>query len=109
VPKRAVQTIAVRVAPPAAAAPAPLADNQTMPEQLAPVTEGTDASNDPDVVADVQRGLNSLGFLHAPVDGVAGESTSKAIRNFEVYFNYDVTGRVTKQLVNLLEQNGAVI
>lgn len=105
VAKRTVQTIAVRVAPP----PAPTVDNQAMPKQLAPVTEGVDASNDPDVVASVQRGLNSLGFLHAPVDGVAGEPTAKAIRNFEVYFNYDVTGRVTKQLVNLLEQNGAVI
>lgn len=106
VPKRSVQTIAVRVAP---SAPAPAVDDQAMPSQLAPVTEGTDASNNSDVVASVQRGLNSLGFLHAPVDGVAGKSTAKAIRNFEVYFNYDVTGRVTKQLVNLLEQNGAVI
>jgi peptidoglycan hydrolase-like protein with peptidoglycan-binding domain len=57
----------------------------------------------------VQRGLTSLGFLHAPVDGPAGEATAKAIRNIEVYFNYNLTGRVTRQLVQLLEQNGAVI
>jgi peptidoglycan hydrolase-like protein with peptidoglycan-binding domain len=61
------------------------------------------------MVASVQRGLSSLGFLHGPIDGVAGEATAKAIRNFEVYYNYNVTGRVTPELVNLLVQNGAVI
>ncbi len=97
--KRVVQTIAVH----AEAA-------QPLPSQLAPATEGTDdASTDPDTVAAVQRGLNSLGFLHGEIDGVAGEATAKAIRNFEVYYNYDVTGRITKELVNLLVQNGAVI
>ena len=81
-----------------------------MPEKLAPVSDpNADPSSDPNIVAAVQRGLNSLGFLHAPADGVAGETTAKAIRNFEVYFNYNVTGRVTRELVNLLEQNGAVI
>ena len=57
----------------------------------------------------MQRGLASLGFLHGDADGVAGEATAKAIRNFEVYFNYDVTGRISRELVNLLVQNGAVI
>ena len=57
----------------------------------------------------MQRGLASLGFLHGEIDGVAGEATAKAIRNFEVYYNYNVTGRITPELVNLLVQNGAVI
>ena len=96
--KRAVPTIAVHAEP-----------AQPIPPQLAPATESTDVATDPDTVASVQRGLNSLGFLHIPVDGVAGEATAKAIRNFEVYYNYDVTGRITKELVNLLVQNGAVI
>ena len=79
-------------------------------EELPPVMDASaDPATDPQVVAAVQRGLNSLGFLHAPVDGVAGETTAKAIRNFEVYFNYNVTGRVTRELVKLLQQNGAVI
>lgn len=106
VPKRSVQTIAVR----ATQAPAPAQDDaQQMPEQIASVNDNSDASNDSDVVSSIQRGLNSLGFLHAKVSGVADEATAKAIRNFEVYFNYNVTGRVTKQLLGLLEQNGAVI
>lgn len=64
---------------------------------------------DPVVVAKIQRGLGSLGFLHGPADGVAGEATAKAIRNFEVYFNYQVTGRITPELLDLLVDNGAVI
>jgi peptidoglycan hydrolase-like protein with peptidoglycan-binding domain len=91
-------------------APAPTEDDaQQMPEQIASANDNSDASNNSDVVSAIQRGLNSLGFLHAKVSGVADEATAKAIRNFEVYFNYNVTGRVTKQLVGLLEQNGAVI
>jgi len=108
VPKRTVQTIAVRATQVPAPAAAP-ADDQQMPAQLASADDGVDTPSDKDTVSSVQRGLNSLGFLHAKVNGIADEATSKAIRNFEVYFNYNVTGRVTRQLVDLLEQNGAQI
>lgn len=97
VPKRVVQTIPVH------------ADTgQPMPSQLG-ASQQDDASTDPDTVAAVQRGLNSLGFLHGEIDGVAGEATAKAIRNFEVFYNYDVTGKVTLGLVELLKANGATI
>lgn len=99
--KRVVQTIEVR----ADAAPAQLA-------MTGPITTPIDVTkidSDPKVVSAVQRGLSSLGFLHGTIDGVAGEATAKAIRNFEVYYNYNVTGRITPELVNLLVQNGAVI
>ncbi|HEX4298640.1 MAG TPA: peptidoglycan-binding protein, partial [Devosia sp.] len=60
VARRPVQTIAVHVSTPAIAA-----DAQPIPSPLAPATEGTDdASTNPGVVAEVQRGLSSLGFLH---------------------------------------------
>jgi peptidoglycan hydrolase-like protein with peptidoglycan-binding domain len=98
--KRAVQTIAVRASLPEA----PVAsDVITTPIDV------TKVANDPKVVGAIQRGLASLGFLHGEIDGVAGEATAKAIRNFEVYYNYNVTGRITPELVNLLVQNGAVI
>lgn len=98
VPKRIVQTIAVH------------ADTgQPMPAALAPDPQGEDASTDPDTVAAVQRGLNSLGFLHGEIDGIASEATAKAIRNFEVFYNYDVTGKVTRGLVDLLRENGATV
>jgi peptidoglycan hydrolase-like protein with peptidoglycan-binding domain len=80
-------------------------DTNATPEELAPAFSVTD----PVIVAKVQRGLGSLGFLHGPADGVAGEATAKAIRNFEVYFNYNVTGRITPELIDLLVDNGASI
>ena len=67
------------------------------------------STTDPVIIAKVQRGLASLGFLQGPADGVAGEATSKAIRNFETYFNYRVTGRITPELLDLLVENGATI
>lgn len=60
-----------------------------------------------ELVENVQRGLSSLGFLQGRIDGVAGEATAKAIRNFEVYYNYDVTGSVTPELLDLLKKAGA--
>lgn len=83
----------------------PELDTDAKPEDLMPPFSVTD----PAVVASVQRGLASLGFLHGPADGVAGEATAKAIRNFEVYFNYKVTGRISPELLDLLVRNGASI
>lgn len=62
---------------------------------------------DEEIVQKVQRGLYSLGFLQGKIDGIAGESTAKAIRQFEVYYNYDVTGAVTLELVDMLASAGA--
>jgi peptidoglycan hydrolase-like protein with peptidoglycan-binding domain len=115
--KRVVQTIAVKASTQAAAtqtasvevAPAATVAAQPLPAALPAAKVTAEPVSDADMVASVQRGLSSLGFLHGPIDGVAGEATAKAIRNFEVYYNYNVTGRVTPELVNLLVQNGAVI
>ncbi len=99
--KRTVQTIAVRATTPEPAT--------TASDVMTAVIDVTKVATDPKVVGAIQRGLASLGFLHGEIDGVAGEATAKAIRNFEVYYNYNVTGRITPELVNLLVQNGAVI
>lgn len=88
---------------PAAMPPAAVAS--TAPRANATGTPTTDQK----VVSKVQRGLMSLGFLAGAVDGVPGESTARAIRNFEVYYNYKVTGQVTNELVGMLEQAGAVM
>lgn len=98
--KRPVQTIAVR---------ASLPETPAASDVITTPIDVTRVANDPKVVGAIQRGLASLGFLHGEIDGVAGEATAKAIRNFEVYYNYNVTGRITPELVNLLVQNGAVI
>ncbi len=59
------------------------------------------------LVATVQKGLASLGFLHGEIDGVMGEATSRAIRNFEVFHNYRVTGEVSPELLDLLQAANA--
>jgi peptidoglycan hydrolase-like protein with peptidoglycan-binding domain len=105
VTKRIVQIVPVK-------APAQVASLQPLPDPLPAVAVPAvvvPAPTDKELVSQVQRGLSSLGFLHTTIDGVAGEATAKAIRNFEVYYNYDVTGRVTPELVKLLVDNGAVI
>ena len=90
---------------PSAVVEVPVLDTDARPEDLMPAFSVTD----PVIVARVQRGLGSLGFLHGAADGVAGEATAKAIRNFEVYYNYKVTGRISPELLDLLVQNGASI
>lgn len=60
-----------------------------------------------ELVERIQRGLSSLGFLRSKIDGIAGSATAKAIRNFETYYNYDVTGAATPELVDLLADAGA--
>jgi peptidoglycan hydrolase-like protein with peptidoglycan-binding domain len=69
---------------------------------------GPPASNT-ELVRQVQRGLASLGFLHGAIDGEANAATARAIRNFEVYHNYEVTGRVTPTLVDMLIAAGASV
>jgi peptidoglycan hydrolase-like protein with peptidoglycan-binding domain len=108
-PAAPAQPVVAAVAPatapatqPAAAPAVPAATNQNT---FAPDTPPTDVA----LVTKVQRGLASLGFLAGTIDGVAGDSTAKAIRNFEVYYNYKETGRVSPQLLTLLQQAGAVI
>jgi peptidoglycan hydrolase-like protein with peptidoglycan-binding domain len=101
----------IKAADPVAAAsqPAVAAASPTMAAEPARVAAAPAVATDPVFVTKVQRGLASLGFLHGPTDGVAGEATAKAIRNFEVYFNYQVTGSITPGLLDLLVQNGASI
>jgi peptidoglycan hydrolase-like protein with peptidoglycan-binding domain len=62
-----------------------------------------------EIVKKVQLGLSSLGFLHGSVDGVLGETTAKAIREFEVFHNYKVSGKVSPELLDMLKGAGANI
>lgn len=71
--------------------------------------KATVPSRNIELVKKVQNGLTSLGFLHGKIDGVAGEATAKAIRNFEVFHNFTMTGTVTSELVDLLADAGAKV
>ncbi len=98
------QPVAPVAAPSRTPASDPLAEIARSASHLTPASEP-----DPqrEFVAAVQRGLASLGFLHGEIDGIAGEATARAIRNFEVFNNYPVTGEVTPELIDMLQAANA--
>lgn len=73
------------------------------------VTSALPAALDRDLVSDIQRGLSRLGFLQAPVDGVAGESTARAIRKFQIFNNFTPTGEVSPAVLDMLVAAGAYL
>ncbi len=90
---------------------------QTMPESVetvattAPVASPVSVppATDTELVAQIQRGLASLGFFRAQVDGKPGPETARAIREFENFHRYKITGLVKPDLVELLRNEGASI
>lgn len=52
----------------------------------------------------VQDGLYDLGFDPGPVDGVVGPLTRKAVRAFQSETNVDVTGIISPQLLQAINQ-----
>jgi peptidoglycan hydrolase-like protein with peptidoglycan-binding domain len=130
-PQQPTQQVALATLPapaPAAAAPAastpattsaptqaaPAQPAQAAPAQTAstpaptPTPAGSSAA-DSALVSQIQRGLASLAFLRGPIDGRPSDELARAIRNFEVYHNYPVTGEVRPGLVDMLMQAGATL
>ncbi|MCB1517688.1 MAG: peptidoglycan-binding protein [Hyphomicrobiaceae bacterium] len=107
-PAQSPQTVVTTTDPQPTASVTPLAETPAN-ETIVPQTTGPIDVTDPDYVRKVQEGLASLAFLQGRIDGIAGESTARAIRNFEVFYNYQVTGRVTPELLDLLIEQGAAI
>ncbi len=89
------------------AAPRPAAVVQA-PDQAVAATTVAPANN-VQLVSTIQQGLASLGFYHGSIDGHPGDATAKAIREFENFHSYRVTGQVKPDLVDLLRQAGAAI
>jgi peptidoglycan hydrolase-like protein with peptidoglycan-binding domain len=92
------------------AAPQPVTAVQAEPvpdHTLAATT--TAPTNNAQLVGTIQKGLASLGFYHGSIDGHPGDATAKAIREFENFHSYRVTGQVKPDLVGLLRQAGAAI
>jgi peptidoglycan hydrolase-like protein with peptidoglycan-binding domain len=118
--------------PPIPAASVPAATSQATPTALppipatqpvAPATQPVQAARQPaanptpyvppatdaELVSQIQRGLASLGFFRAPIDGKPGAETARAIREFENFHSYRMTGQVKPDLVELLLKAGATI
>ena len=76
----------------------------------APATEAVvkkPATIDPELVRMVQTGLSRLGFLHGEISAKFDAETARAIREFENYNNFRVTGELTPDLVDVLMAAGA--
>lgn len=74
----------------------------SQPRAARPATDG-------ELVADIQRGLASLGFFRGQIDGNPGPETARAIREFENFHRYKITGQVQPDLIDLLRKAGATI
>lgn len=106
-----VQPLPVQVAslePMAAPRPVTAVQPAPVPEQTLAATRVAPANN-VQLVSQIQAGLASLGFYHGSIDGHPGDGTAKAIREFENFHSYRVTGQVNPDLVGLLRQAGATI
>ena len=91
------------------AAPRPATTVQPQPAQALAATTTVAPANNVQLVSTIQQGLASLGFYHGSIDGHPGDATAKAIREFENFHSYRVTGQVKPDLVELLRQAGAAI
>ena len=76
------------------------------PQTVAPPVN---PANNVQLVTQIQRGLASLGFYHGAIDGHPGDSTARAIREFENFNSYKLTGEVKPDLVELLRNAGATL
>lgn len=99
---------------PAPVQPAAVQLVREQPVQLASATPVTTPAavppaTDAALVAQIQTGLASLGFFHGPIDGRPGPETARAIREFENFHRYKMTGQVQPDLVELLLKAGATI
>jgi peptidoglycan hydrolase-like protein with peptidoglycan-binding domain len=94
--------------PMAAPQPVTAVQQQPVPDQTMTATNVAPANN-VQLVSQIQRGLASLGFYHGSIDGHPGDATAKAIREFENFHSYRVTGQVKPDLVGLLRDAGASI
>jgi peptidoglycan hydrolase-like protein with peptidoglycan-binding domain len=73
------------------------------------VDENVAPANNVQLVTNIQRGLASLGFYHGSIDGHPGDATARAIREFENFHSFKVTGQIKPDLIGLLRNSGATI
>ena len=66
-------------------------------------------ANNLQLVTQIQRGLASLGCYRGSIDGHPGDATAKALREFENFHSFKVTGEIKPDLVGLLRDAGATI
>lgn len=61
-----------------------------------------------DIVSKIQQGLVNIAYADVKVDGVAGEQTRQAIRNFEKHYRLPETGEPSEAVLKKLKSIGAL-
>ncbi|SIR16432.1 Peptidoglycan-binding (PGRP) domain of peptidoglycan hydrolases-containing protein [Rhizobium sp. RU20A] len=61
-----------------------------------------------ETVRRIQQGLNNLAYADVKVDGIAGATTSAAIRHFEKHYSLPETGRPNEAVLKKLKAIGAL-
>lgn len=96
------------VAKPSAPMPVPPGEiraTQARPDTQLPVQQ---ASFDPGLVMEIQRGLSNMAYSDVTIDGVPGEQTRNAIRRFERHYKMQETGEPSAAVLKKLKSIGAL-
>ncbi|WP_159947386.1 peptidoglycan-binding protein [Rhizobium sp. 18065] len=96
------------VAKPSAPTPVPPGEiraTQARPDTQLPVQQ---ASFDPGLVMEIQRGLSNMAYSDVTIDGVPGEQTRNAIRRFERHYKMAETGEPSAMVLKKLKSIGAL-
>lgn len=88
-----------------AAAVVPPQDVKPAFDQPTPVQQ---ASFDPGLVMEIQRGLSNMAYKDVTIDGVPGEQTRAAIRRFERHYQLPETGEPSAAVLKKLKSIGAL-
>ena len=109
IPTASLPTTQTTVQPTPAALVAPAETTQLATTGGSGPARALQPASDQVLVAEIQRGLASLGFFRGTIDGNPGPETARAIREFENFHRYEITGKVQPDLVDLLRNAGAAI
>jgi peptidoglycan hydrolase-like protein with peptidoglycan-binding domain len=74
----------------------------------ASVTKAEADSLSPAAIMQIQRALTKFAYADIQADGVVGEATRSAIRDFEKSYNMPVTGEPSERIVRKLKSIGAL-
>ena len=77
----------------------PAAPQLTAPALLLPATSREAAKPTPELISDIQKILIRLDFDPGPPDGIAGERTTNAIREYQEFVDFEVDGRPSEELL----------
>ena len=66
-------------------------------------------AQDADILTKVQKELKEKGFEPGPIDGLMGPRTSRALRDFQIENDIQVTGQINKETLNRLGLKGGLM